>query len=347
MQNPFTLSFGKEPLSFISRDYQNQEIIDNFSSENPGYQACIITGVRGSGKTVSMTNISNELSKDKKWIVVNLNPERNLLVQLAAELGNRKGLIELFRDAKINLSVLGLGLEIDGIPPLTDMVVALRKMLEKLTKAGKNILITVDEVSSTPQFREFASQFQIFVRENLNVFLIMTGLYENISTIQNSKNLTFLYRAPKLELKPLNYVLMANKYKEVFGLTDENAMAMAKETKGYSFAFQALGYICWQKNKQWYEVLPEYDAKLEDFAYEKIWIELSNKEQSVIKAMCLLNESKVETKVEAIREKAAMDSNTFNVYRKRLVKGGIISPTSYGHLELALPRFKEFVSHQF
>ena len=69
-------------------------------------------------------------------------------------------------------------MEIDGEPPITDIVVALRRMLEKLTKSGKRILITIDEVSLNRQMREFASQFQIFMREGLNVFLIMTGLYD-------------------------------------------------------------------------------------------------------------------------------------------------------------------------
>ena len=45
-------------------------------------------------------------------------------LELAAELSNRKGLLELFRDAKINLSVLGFGLEMDGVPPVTENTVA-------------------------------------------------------------------------------------------------------------------------------------------------------------------------------------------------------------------------------
>ena len=198
--NPFSLSFGKEPVSYIARDYQSGEILESFDSDNPSYQVCMITGVRGAGKTVAMSAIANILAADSRWIIVNLNPERDLLRTLAAELSNRKELFELFRDAKINLSFLGFGLEIDGEPPITDLVVALRRMLEKLTKSGKRILITIDEVSLNRQMREFASQFQIFMREDLNVFLIMTGLYENIYELQNEKTLTFLFRAPKVEL---------------------------------------------------------------------------------------------------------------------------------------------------
>lgn len=50
----------------------------------------------------------------------------------------------------------------------------------------------------------FASAFQIFIRQDLPLYLLMTGLYENINNLQNEDNTTFLYRAPKVELKSLN-----------------------------------------------------------------------------------------------------------------------------------------------
>lgn len=341
-QNPFSLSFGKEPTNYIHRDYQSDDIIQSFLSDTPSYQVCMITGVRGSGKTVTLSVIANHIRKEKNWIVVDLNPEKNLLHMLAAELSNKRELLELFRDAHINLSVLGFGLEIDGAPPITDEVVALRRMLEKLTKSGKKVLITIDEVSSTPQIREFASQFQIFMRENLNVFLLMTGLYENIYELQNEKSLTFLYRAPKVELKPLSIPLITQKYQELFDIDTETAFAMAKITMGYSFAFQVLGYLCWRYKKPWNTILPEYDAYLEEYVYEKIWSELSAKDKEISSAMC----QNTVNKVEEIRKKLDIPSNSFTVYRTRLLKKGIIKTSGYGHLSFTLPRFREFVQRQ-
>ena len=343
-QNPFSLSFGKEPASYIDRDYQSNEVLESFTADNPAYQVCMITGVRGSGKTVLLSTISNNFRKDAQWVVVDLNPERDLLTMLAAELSNRKELFELFRDAKINLSFLGFGLEIDGEPPITDIVVALRRMLEKLTKSGKRILITIDEVSLNRQMREFASQFQIFMREGLNVFLIMTGLYENIYELQNEKTLTFLFRAPKVELKPLSIPLIVQKYKEVFRIAEDEALHMAKVTMGYPFAFQLMGYLKWREggNKSTEELLPQFDTYLEDYVYEKIWSELSRKDKEVVVAMC----SAPATKVETIRSRLKMPSNSFSTYRKRLTKKGIVQSPEYGWLSFTLPRFKEFVRRQ-
>jgi len=342
--NPFSLSFGKEPVSYISRDYQSNEILDSFESDTPSYQVCMITGVRGAGKTVAMSAIANTLAADSRWIIVNLNPERDLLRTLTAELSNRKDLFEMFRDAKINLSYLGFGLEIDGEPPITDMVVALRRMLEKLTKSGRRILITIDEVSLNRQIREFTSQFQIFMRENLNVFLIMTGLYENIYELQNEKTLTFLFRAPKVELKPLSIPLIMQKYREVFEMSEDEALEMAKATMGYPFAFQVLGYLLWREGgkKSLENLLPQYDTYLEDYVYEKIWSELSRKDKEVVAAMC----DAPSTKVETIRNRLKMSSNSFSTYRKRLTKKGIIQSPDYGWLSFTLPRFREFILRQ-
>ena len=52
-QNPFTLAFGKEPINYIDRESQNNEIIESFEAEHPTHQVFMVTGVRGTGKTVT------------------------------------------------------------------------------------------------------------------------------------------------------------------------------------------------------------------------------------------------------------------------------------------------------
>jgi tRNA A37 threonylcarbamoyladenosine biosynthesis protein TsaE len=61
MQNPFTLTFGKEPPQLISRIAQTDEIIEDFTADNPANQVYMITGVMGYGKTVLLTSISKQI----------------------------------------------------------------------------------------------------------------------------------------------------------------------------------------------------------------------------------------------------------------------------------------------
>ena len=203
--NPFTLSFGKKPLQYISRLTETNQILESFCAEIPSNQIYMITGVRGSGKTVMMTNIASELRKREGWIVVELNPTRDLLQSLAAKIYSIPELHTLFINAKLDFSAFGLGVSIENAAPVTDIENALELMLKYIQKSEKRLLISVDEVTNSEYIRIFASSFQIFLRNDYPIFLLMTGLYENIYNLQNDKVLctqinpgaTQLYRYPQ------------------------------------------------------------------------------------------------------------------------------------------------------
>ena len=223
MQNPFTLTFGKSPLEPVERPLQTMEIVDTFTAETVNQQMFIITGVRGSGKTVMMTEIARQLREREDWVVIELNPAADLLQGMLAKLNSNKVCAAIIKSAKIDLSFFGFGVAIEGVPPLTDTETAIITILEKLKKQDKRLLITIDEVTNNDYMKVFAGSFQIFVRQDLPVFLLSTGLYENIDELQNEKNLTFLFRAPKIQLKPLNQLAVMNKYKNIFQIDQDGA----------------------------------------------------------------------------------------------------------------------------
>lgn len=339
MPNPFSLTFGKSPLETVARPIQVSEIIDNFSAETVNQQLFLVTGLRGSGKTVLMTEVCKIFRQEKDWVVLELNPELDLLEGLMSKLASSNQCAEIFKSAKLNLSFWGLGLEFSGGVQITDKETAITKMLESLKKKKKRVLISIDEVTDTEYMRVFASSFQIFIRQDLPVFLLMTGLYENIEELQNEKNLTFLYRTPKIELKGLNIRAIAVKYKSIFNLDEGAALKMAKLTKGYPFAFQVLGYLTWNKNGDFESVLDEYQQYLEEFVYEKLWSELSAKDKMILNGMATAKDNKIIT----IREQLNIDTNNFNPYRKRLIKKGLINGDEHGVLKFTLPLFENFV----
>lgn len=342
-QNPYTLVFGREPSQAISRYAQENEVLDAFTAEEPYQQLYMITGVRGIGKTVFMTDISNRLRQQQDWIVVELNPEKDLLNSLAAKLSSDNALARLFQSAKINLSFWGLGLEVGGVAPITDIETALGRMLESLKKKKKRLLITIDEATSTREMREFASAYQIFVRNELPVFLLMTGLYEKLYELQNEQNLTFLYRAPKITLGPLNIGTICDNYQKNFGLDRTEALKMAKLTRGYSFAFQVLGYLTWRQNGKYEKVLGEYRQCLEEYVYEKVWSELSATDRRVAYGIATAKTSKIAD----IRDVLGMNSNQFNPYRQRLIRKGLLDGSEHGHVSFVLPLFEDFVLEHY
>lgn len=342
MPNPFTIIFGRKPEEMIERFPQRHEILENFNSELANQQIYIITGVRGAGKTVLMTSIAETLREQKGWVVVELNPETDLLQGLAGRLSSHPLYQNWFQKAKLNLSYLGFGLEISGEPPITDLETAIMRMLEVLKRHKKRLLITIDEVTNTKQMRVFAAAFQIMVRQNLPVFLLMTGLYENIYELQNEKSLTFLFRAPKIQLAPLEMTAIKLRYQSLFQIDESTAVEMAKLTGGYPFAFQLLGYLTWNKQGHFREVLTEYQQNLYQYVYQKIWVELSPKDRKVLTAVA----ESADHSVMSIKASLQLTANEWSPYRQRLIRKGLVDGQERGFLRLNLPLFDQFIKDQ-
>lgn len=343
MANPFSLSFGKCPINTVERIAQTNEILDAFTSDPINQQMFAITGVRGAGKTVLMSEISNILRNQEDWIVVDLNSSADLLYTLLAKLYSNSICASIIKTAKINLSFFGFGLEIDGTIPVTDAETAIIKILNHLKKHNKRLLITIDEIANTESMRYFAGSFQIFIRQDLPVFLLITGLYENIDSLQNEDNLTFLYRAPKIFLSPLNTQAMAKKYKAILNVSSEHAYEMAILTSGYPFAFQMLGFLIWENGGDYQDVLEEYEYNLNDCIYDKIWSELSEDDRFFLMEVATSENGDIQK----IKKALECEPAEFIIQKKRLIRKGLLIEKDKEFLLFALPLFEKYTIENF
>ena len=338
-QNPFDISFGKNPNQSITRSVQRNEIMDVFTADIITQQLFLITGIRGAGKTVLMNSVANTLEKEDNWIVIRLNPDRDLLDTMGAKLCSDRECVRIFKSAKLSLHFPGIGAEISGEMPAGDIESELERMLKSLKKAGKRILVTIDEVTNSPQLRTFASAYQIMIGQELPVFLLMTGLYDNVRQLQDEKHMTFLYKAPRIPLGPLNIGAITTKYQKVFSVTADRAREMALTTKGYSFAFQALGYAAWKHDLDREMYMEEFRQLLEEYVYDKIWSEMSPKDRRIANGLAHCPDGKISR----INEYLGLKTDEINQYRKRLINKGIINGDDHGYLRFTLPLFDEYV----
>lgn len=191
MQNPFTLTFGKSPLESIERPLQVNEIINAFTAEPVNQQIFLLTGIRGSGKTVMMTDISHKLNERNDWIVIELNPSTDLLNGMLSKLYSNQFCAGLIQSAKINLSFFGFGIEMEGSHQITDTETAIITILQCVKKAGKHVLITIDEVTNNEYMQIFAASFQIFVRQDLPVFFWEPDYMKMLKNCRMRKTLLF------------------------------------------------------------------------------------------------------------------------------------------------------------
>ena len=339
--NPFTLTFGRQPAEYISRPEATDTIISTFDAEHPVSQTYLIDGVRGSGKTVLMTAISRELAEDGDWIIVNLNATQDLMEEFAVKLTDACRLLPDFLRSGFSVSAFGIGVGVNADSSLRNSSSILNDLLRTLTKKQKKILVTIDEVANTESMRHFASEFQIFVRNDYPVYLLMTGLYENIYAIQNDPALTFLLRSPKMHLDPLSIPQITKQYRLIFQTDFQTANQLALLTKGYAFAFQALGMLYYEYHDSLSldEILSKLDDMLDDFVYRKIWELLSHQEKIIMRT---LPEETV--RVKEICDKLNMTSGTFSQYRDRLIKRGLLLSPSHGYITASLPHFSVIVS---
>ena len=340
-KNPFVLTFGIKPANYISRITQAEGIISSF--ENNTNNVYMITGLRGIGKTSFLTVISEYFQMKKDWIVIELISESDMLDQLASKLYDVSLLHRIFNGKTFGFSFQGLSFSIKGEKPLTNVLSLIEILLDKIQKKYK-ILICVDEAVSNNYMRPFAQTIQLLLRKKYSINLLMTGLYQNIYNLQNNNALTFLYRAPKINLEPLNISAVAQSYKKIFDINYKKALKLALFTKGYSYAYQVLGYLL-ASNKQTNidnNILDSFDQFMQEYVYDKIWSELSEKDKDFL--FCFDDEDVI--KIESVIEKTKKDKKYVSVYRDRLIKKGIIHSVEHGKISLKLPRFNEYIQLQ-
>ena len=135
-----------------------------------------------------------------------------------------------------------------------------------------------------------------------------------MTVTENEDNLTFLYRTPKLEMKPLNITRIRDRYSKIFGISSEKAMEMALITKGYAFAYHALGKYVWESENHELsdDVLFYFDEALSHYVYEKIWSELSTMDRKYMEYIV----TKEEIEVSEVLRLASCKPNVFSQYRK-------------------------------
>lgn len=51
---------------------------------------------------------------------------------------------------------------------------------------------------------DFIQEFQILIREELPIYVIVAGLYEDIDSLENAEGLTFFLRATRCEMTRVN-----------------------------------------------------------------------------------------------------------------------------------------------
>ncbi|MDO4796640.1 MAG: ATP-binding protein [Coriobacteriales bacterium] len=197
--NPFTPTFGHVPFALAGREDYIDDVVGGLAN-GPGdpNRTTVFVGPRGSGKTVLLTTIAREASS-VGWICVDSSARAGMLNTIARRLEkNAAHLLE----AKPTSHVVGVQFEPVGVTrelqdgPVPSALQRIEDEVEFLCNNGSSVLFTVDEVDARcTDFCDFVDLYQFFMRNDLDVALIIAGLPSHVSILISDDGISFIRRA--------------------------------------------------------------------------------------------------------------------------------------------------------
>lgn len=358
-KNPFSPSFGRLPQLIINQQNTLNDYISKLIQLDNKYQTSLVYGVRGSGKTVFLLNVKKTIEAYENWRFVRLNlGQGNLLFQLMSGLKKIVGIdwSKLLSSIQ-GFQIMGSGINLQAIQAsgMIDYQDVLSTLLEKIKKNNLNVLIAIDEIEVSDDVRAFASVYQTLIGDEYPINLLMTGLPNRISELQNDDTLTFLLRSNRIYLNQLDGLSVSQKYSQIFSeaeikYDDVQLDQLIESVRGYAYAFQTLGYYAWQEamanemrldSQVIKNVIELSKNDLYRNAYEKLYTDVSEKDRIILDEIARYPAQEVPMK--DIAQKLNLKPNYLSVYRARLLDNQLISAPKRGYVRLTLPFFADFI----
>lgn len=350
-ENPFDAEFGGIPELYL--DFNNDAKLyakrAHREKKHPTY-SLFITGVRGSGKTVFMNKVGQQLQKYEDTIVVTLHNTPDLFRMMYIKLAPFIEKVKKWKPAfSINLPFVSVNFsEANENHDEIYYKIEINKILNALSKLGIRVAFCIDEVSNTPAIQSLAENFNEWSMNNYQVSVIMTGLLKEVAELSGSHNLTFLVRADRFHVKKLLSVSIAQTYLKVFDITSLQAEQLANLSKGYAYAFQLVGDLMYENMDQGQNFEQAFEQTKISFkdilfnqAYDVISHELTDIDFEFLFAMSKDNS------ISSIIKEMQKSKQYVNAYRTKLIKYDLIKPIIRGKLGFTLPLFREFIQEKY
>lgn len=359
--NPFTPNFGQVPRHIAGRSQIISDIM-NALDGNLGDPArtSILVGARGTGKTALLSYFAAE-AEQHGWISINVTCIPGMLEDILQQVAYKaKEFVGKEKKGKIKGVSVGQLFSIEWETLKEDRQnwrTEITKVLDKFESEDIGLLITVDEVTaSLGEMIELASIYQLLVRENRKISLLMAGLPSEVSSLLNDRSVSFLRRAS-------NYNMGRIEDYEVEEAFENTVIDAGKEIKpealtkavgavrGFPYMLQLVGYRAWQqaKNKKYInaedvdKAIVKASNDFENRVLKATYKELSQQDIVFLKAM--LEDENV-TEISAIEKRIGKPSGYVSRYRARLIERGVIDSPRRGQVQFALPGMKEFLQEQ-
>lgn len=357
LTNPFKPTAGMTPPVLIGRESIIDDFIDGLD-EGAGAPGRLmrITGPRGSGKTVLLTELS-DIAQERGWSVVNASGKESLCPTIQSQLARDRKLQSL--DIKLSLPFVSAEATLNRAQQEATFRDAFAQATRALTASGQGLLIAIDEVqdASFDDMVVIATNVQYMIREGQDIALLFAGLTTGVLNLLNGEGITFLRRAKSEELAPIPVDEVASALKETINASglhvESNALDyVAEATHGYAYLIQLIGYYVWREGRR--HAAASNVVTLDD-AERGIAVARREFERSVLEAalagltkpsidylLAMATSEKASSTAEVARmlNKSAAVANT---YRRMLIARQIIESTAPGYVAFSIPFMREYL----
>ena len=346
----FEPSFGNKPAYLVGRN-DCLKIFRGALESRPGSRerALLILGQRGFGKTVLLLEMA-DIAHEMGYIVASPTVvSGNLLERILEKIG-ADGAVILDKDIPHitggSISIMGFG---GGIQTQTkesgthSFAYNLTELCNKINAKGRGVLILVDEVqANSEELKQLIIAYQEIVGQGGNIAIAMAGLPRAVSSTLNDHVLTFLNRARKIELGPLNTKDIYAFYKEAFpkvGISVPDAMSReaAEMTYGSPYLMQLNGHYMVTYCQAILDGKDDYENDIAKTTLNA----LSDKD---IEFLCAMIPDKGASKISDIADRMGKSNAYVQLYKRRLIDSGVIEQPRRGEVKIVVSYVKEYLA---
>ncbi len=353
--NPFAPTFGATPPVLAGRDDVLADIEEALDTgpTHPEYTT-LFTGIRGAGKTV-MLNAVEDLARGRGWLTLSDNATPTGLLDrlgraataLLSEIeeGDPKRRVK-------SITAAGFGVEFE-LTPETEKAQHLRTVLsalgDALNETGAGVMITLDEMhgGDLSEIREFGGVLQhVTRREQRPVAFAGAALALIEDSLLSDTAATFLQRCSRYDVDQLDPAATRT---AILGPIEQRGAAIDPEalevavaaTSGYAYMVQLVGFHSWKAADDPESGITASDVsagiaraeqRFGQLVLAATWRDLSEVDRRFLIAVA---RGEGDSHIREIAERLEVSVKYAGVYRRRLIKAGVIEASSRGRIDFA------------
>jgi len=378
MNNPFRPGNGIMPPYLAGREDEILWFERSLTSALSLPQNLVLSGVRGTGKTVLLRKFE-EICTKKKWLFVRrefnnkLNQEGEFLNAILTDVIAKTKGISLIK--KLKKPLIGFGreykddIEEDFISVLIQkykgtlgdrLEAVLTDVYESFLDSGYNGLVFLYDEFHFIEDGKVADNFPLSLllesfshvqQDGLRYYLVLSGLpqlFPNLVKAKTYAERMFTVKSiGSLSKEASRKAIMLPLKNSSFNFTNELIDALIEETQGYPYFLQFYPYYLIQN-------IPKKKIGLKDFKGMSLLLikeldesffsgrfnRASDSEQRILFEMARLSP---EIRFSELREKAKIDKNYLNQILISLTEKGLIFRVGRGKYRFTLPLFEKFL----